>query len=86
MIKDKYLGNKIVDNITGFIGFAIAKLEHINGCIRYEVMPHVDEKGKFQESQWIDSRQISVLKELKPKVIKKSREGSDNRPPEMNHP
>ncbi len=56
------LGDKVKDVITGFEGMAVAKIEYINGCIRYEVKPDKLKDSKTVESEWIDIQQLKVVK------------------------
>lgn len=57
------LGDKVRDTITGFEGTAIARTEHINGCVQYDIIPPVDEDGKLQDTVSIDEPQLEVIEE-----------------------
>lgn len=57
------LGDKVCDKITGLVGVATARTEHLNGCIRYAIQPPVDKEGKMQDIWVVDEQQIEVVKE-----------------------
>lgn len=65
-------GEKVKDTITGFKGTITAVIEYMNGCIRYQIQPSIDEKGEYRESQIIDEQQLELI--IKPKPEKKERE------------
>lgn len=52
------LGEKYRDEITGFVGTAIARVEYLNGCIRIELEGKVDKDGKPQESVFVDEQRL----------------------------
>jgi hypothetical protein len=88
------LGDKVRDNLTGFIGIAVAKCEYLNGCVSYEIVPLDLKEGLIQKTVWIDIQQLSVIKQ-KPVLKKKEpdcygkrpgRGGPGNRPPEASKP
>lgn len=79
---------KVKDTVTGFEGIIISRLEHMNGCKRYEVQPNKLKDGKPIESIWIDEQQLietGKLKEQK-KTTRRRPGGSRVRPPAMNVP
>lgn len=55
------LGNKVVDKITGFEGIATARIEYINGCVQYCVVPKVGADGKMPTCEYIDHQQLEVV-------------------------
>ena len=55
------LGSKVKDEVTGFEGTAAARIEYLNGCIRYEVIPKVDKDGKYVDSIFFDVQRLVVL-------------------------
>ena len=55
------LGSKVKDIVTGFTGIAVARLECLNKCIQYEVIPKVDKDNKKEKSEWIDEEQLKVI-------------------------
>ena len=60
-------GQKVIDTITGFKGTITAVIEYMNGCIRYQIQPQIDEKGEYRESQIIDEQQLELIDKPKPK-------------------
>lgn len=57
------LGDKVRCGITGFEGTAIARTEHIHGCVQIDIIPLVDEDGKLQDTVSIDEPQLVVIEE-----------------------
>ena len=79
------LGDKVKDVVTGFEGVAMAKIEYITGCVRYEVLPDKLKEGKPMDSVWIDVSQLTIVKQgFKMRdlfnVDKKDKGGSGNFP------
>jgi len=54
------LGNKVKCKVTGFVGIAVTKLEHMNGCIQYNVEPKVKDNEK-KKDEWIDEQQLIII-------------------------
>ena len=79
------LGEKVKDMITDYEGIAIAKVVHLNGCVRYEVKAKGLKDGKTIESEWIDEKQLIVIKEAK-EEIKDSTGGPGSVPSGFSHP
>ncbi len=76
------LGVKVRDRVSGFEGIAGSRVEYINGCIRYELIPKVDKDGKHVGSCYFDEARLEVVKDEKPvKVEKKSTGGYQDDPP-----
>lgn len=61
-------GDKVVDRLTGFSGIITAVVEYLNGCIRYQIQPPINEKGEYRESVIIDEQQLDLVVERKEKV------------------
>jgi len=59
------LGEKVRDEITGFEGIAIARIEYLNGCVRYEVKPKILKDGRPIEGEWIDEQQLVAKSKAK---------------------
>jgi len=60
------LGDKVKDSITDFEGVVIARIEYLNGCIRYSVQPtKLNEKGEIAETAWIDEQQLVKKSKVK---------------------
>lgn len=55
------LGDKIKDLVTGLEGIATGRLEYLNGCVQWLIMPPLDKDGKYQDVQWIDQSQLKVI-------------------------
>jgi len=70
------LGDKVRDIVTGFEGIAVAKIEYLNGCIRYEVQPETCKDGKPIDSLWIDIQQLVVTEERKINIKPVKAEGT----------
>jgi len=84
-MKNINLGDLVKDNVTGIKGTAIARIQYMNGCVRYEVQPKMDKESKAVDAIWIDEQQIVVVKaKAKPKA--KPRGGSRTAPPRMSTP
>lgn len=71
------LGKKVKDKVTGYEGVATAKVEYLNGCIQYCVIPQVGSDGKMPEAEYIDVHQLEVVGEGT--SIKPSRTGGPQR-------
>jgi hypothetical protein len=54
------LGSKVKDKVTGFKGTVTARIEYLNGCIQYCVMPKVAKDNKAVEGQYIDVEQLEI--------------------------
>lgn len=55
------LGSKVRCSITGFEGIATARVEYINGCFQYCVMPRIGTDGKMPEGIYLDVQQLEVI-------------------------
>ncbi len=60
-MKNIKLGIRVKDEVTGFIGIANSKCEYLNGCVQYEVIPPIDEKGDPRKGKWIDEQQLTIV-------------------------
>jgi len=84
-MKEFKLGMVLKDKITDFEGTAIAKVEYLNGCVRYEIQPRGLKDGNLIEATWIDESQLTT--EGKKAVTGKSNPGGPgDRPSEISHP
>lgn len=52
------LGNRLKDKVTGFTGIATARIQYINGCIQYCLIPQVDKDGKYVEGIYFDVQRL----------------------------
>lgn len=61
------LGQRVRDNVTGFEGIAIGRVEYINGCHQYLVKPKcVTKEGeamKQPEGWYIDDESLELVDE-----------------------
>ena len=64
------LGDKVRCLTTGFTGIAIAKMEFMNGCIQYEVVPRVGKDNKIPEGVFIDEISLEIIKQKKKPRVK----------------
>jgi len=55
------LGSKVKDTVSGFTGIAESKIEFLNGCIQYSIVPKVGKDNKKGESLWVDEEQLEVI-------------------------
>ncbi|KKK75428.1 hypothetical protein LCGC14_2873810 [marine sediment metagenome] len=75
------LGDTVKCNITGFVGTAVSKIEFINGCVQFGVLPKIikksrtDREGLMPEEVSIDSQSLEVIKSKEKKKIKKENNG-----------
>lgn len=56
--QDITFGNEYRDRITGFVGKATSRVEHINGCIQWALDPGVNEKNEMQTGYYFDDDRI----------------------------
>lgn len=54
------LGNIVRDSVTGFKGTAVARIEYINGCIQFCVLPTVVD-NKMPEGVYIDYQRLEFV-------------------------
>ena len=53
------LGNKVKDKITEFTGIATAKIEYINGTVKYLVEPKCKE-GEIMSGEYIEKERLII--------------------------
>jgi len=58
------LGTKVRDKITGYEGTITARVEHLNGCVRYCIQGKAKD-GKIPDGEWIDEQQLELIEEAK---------------------
>jgi len=66
-------GSMVRDRITGFEGFTVFRVEHMNGCLRYGVQPVINKEGQLPEAKVLDGPDIEIIASPKddlPPVIK----------------
>lgn len=54
-------GSKVCDKITGFTGFVIVRIEHMNNCIRYGVQPPLDKEKQLPEEKVFDGPNLEIV-------------------------
>jgi len=51
------MGERLQDDVTGFSGIVVARLEYLNGCKQYCIKPSVKD-NKMVEGEYIDENQL----------------------------
>lgn len=77
------LGSRVKDKMTGLEGVAVARIEYLNGCERYEIQPQgLTKEGDVRKSHWVDRQQmlVEIIQEEKTEVEDRPG-GSRNAPP-----
>lgn len=54
------LGSTVRDRVTNFVGFAVARLEYMNNCLRFEVQPPVKD-GELPEPKVFDGSDLEIV-------------------------
>lgn len=62
------LGQKYRDNITGFEGTAVSRIEHLHGCVHIVLEAEVKDPGAKPEDLVIDEQRVESLRGAKPKA------------------
>lgn len=76
------LGNTLRDTVTGFTGTATARIQYINGCIQYCIIPKVDKDGKYVDGIYIDVQRLEKVDDgVADSVQSKPAGGPDTRGP-----
>ena len=52
------LGEKLRDLVSGIEGIAVARLEHLNGCVHYCIKPPAGDDNKDIDGIYVDSQQV----------------------------
>ena len=73
------LGQKVKDIVTGFTGIATSKVEFLNGCIQFHVIPKMatpkkGESPKFPKGEYIDVEQLELVGKSKVKINRRPTE------------
>ena len=80
------MGDLVKDEISGFSGIVVTRIEYLNGCKRYSILARKLEAGKPVE-EWIDEAQLKIIQKAKePKAIKKKDPGGPGNVPTFNIP
>lgn len=81
------LGDVVEDQVTGLVGMVVSRVEHLNGCIRFEVQPKVLKDGKPVDSSWVDIDQAKLVSATKKKKVSATPPGGPhNTPPSLSTP
>lgn len=68
-------GALVEDKITGFQGYVIYRVEHMNDCIRYGIQPQLDKEGQLPDIRVLGGPDLKVIASPKadlPPTIKTS--------------
>ena len=57
------LGDRVRDEVSGFVGVVVSEHNYLNGCRRLSVQPKVDKDGKLPEIQSFDDPQLKLVEE-----------------------
>ena len=55
------LGMTVKDRVSGFKGVATAKVEYLNGCTQFCVVPKLGKDGKKQGGVYFDVGQLEIV-------------------------
>ena len=66
------LGDKVKDRYSGLVGYAMARIEHLNGCVQIEIQPIVTKDGRLPEAIGVDIDQLVKVGKKKPMKKKKN--------------
>ncbi len=56
------LGDILRDSITGFSGTATSRVEYINGCIHYGLVPKIGKDQKAPTVEYFDWQRLELVK------------------------
>lgn len=80
MVRKIKIGDKVRCKITGFTGIVVAKVEFINGCTQFSVLPQkLDKDGNYPEGVDIDQESLEIVKRPRKKIVEKSDTGGATR-------
>ena len=86
MIKRKYdLGDELKDNVTGFVGVALAYTRYATGCVHYGLQAKLTKSTEEPvEWQWFDQARLALKKKKAVKFeIEEPTSGIFPSPPSM---
>lgn len=63
----------VCDKITGFKGFVVFRIEHMNACVRYGLQPELDKDGKRPDFVIIDGPNLVIVDQPKDDLTKTNR-------------
>jgi len=61
VIQHPLLGERVRDTVTGIVGVAVGRCEHLNGSPRVQIQPPPDSNGCRQEPYWTDEDGIDLV-------------------------
>ncbi len=54
-------GSLVQDKITGFKGFVLYRVEHMNECVRYGVQPTINKEDQLPEIKVLDGPDLKII-------------------------
>lgn len=57
----RFLGFKVRDRITGFVGIGASVCFDVYGCIQTCISPPMNKEGKLDHGQWFDNNRLELL-------------------------
>lgn len=76
-------GDVLKDSVTGYQGTVMARIEWLNGCIRYVLQSKAIKDGVPVGEHTVDEQQCTLVKAAKPKAAKKKPIGGSRHTPSM---
>lgn len=55
------LGDEVQDQVSGFMGIAVARHHYLQGCNRISVQPLIDKDGKLPDTGVFDEPSLDVI-------------------------
>jgi len=76
------LGDRVQDQVSGYIGIAVARTQFLNGCVQYSVLGKIKstEKYNFEGDPSFDEMNLKIIKRnvVNSKEYEKEKKVSDN--------
>ena len=57
-----YLGDEVMDSISGFKGIVTGRAEYMTGCVQIQVAARDQKPGESPVECWLDEQRLSVTK------------------------
>lgn len=73
------MGDRVRDVVTGFSGIAVAKVEYLNGCVRFGVQSGKLKNGVPGHFEYFDVQQLEVVKARAVAPVHQAAEGAPRR-------
>ncbi len=80
-MKNRNLGKKCTDIVTGFSGIIVGFCQYLTGCDQYLVSPKTDDPNKKPEPHWFDSNRLEILPEVVISLKTDKEQGPDRAAP-----